>query len=88
MAIFNSARHVLDYQFMLKHEDYENLIVKIETDNFNWLDFSIKNEDKISLFIKGAEAADIFLRKFNWEKYKVIREGLIKENLKDDNATT
>lgn len=83
MAIFNSARHVLDYQFMFKHKDYENLITKIETDNFNWLDFSIKNEDKISLFKKGAEAADKFLRKFNWDEYKKIRESLIQKQLED-----
>lgn len=73
MSIFNSARHVLDYQFILKNDDYEHLIQKIDIGDHNWLNFSISDEDKIDLFCRGAKAADEFLRKFNWEKYKKIR---------------
>ena len=82
MSIFNSSRHVLDYQFLLKNEDYEKLITKVDIGNHNWLDFSISDKDKLDLFIRGAEAASEFLQTFNWEKYKVIRAGLIK---KDEN---
>ncbi len=77
MAIFNSARHVLDYQFLLKNKDFEKLIQKIDTGEHNWLNFSISDEDKIDLFKRGAEAADIFLRKFDWEDYKKIRADLL-----------
>lgn len=77
LAIFNSARHVLDYQFLLVNEDYEHLIQKIDIGEHNWLNFSISDEDKLDLFIRGARAADEFLRKFDWNKYKEIREELI-----------
>jgi NTE family protein len=80
MSVFNSSRHVLDYQFLLKNEDYEKLISKINVGSHNWLDFSISDTDKLDLFIRGAEAASEFLKTFNWEKYKVIRAGLIKKN--------
>lgn len=77
MSIFNSARHVLDYQFLLKNEDYEKLITKIDVGDHNWLNFSISNEDKVDLFIRGAKAAADFLNKFDWEGYKEIRRKMI-----------
>jgi NTE family protein len=77
MAIFNSARHVLDYQFLLKNRDFEKLIQKIDTGEHNWLNFSMSDEAKIDLFCRGAKAADEFLRKFDWEGYKQIRAELI-----------
>ena len=79
MAIFNSARHVLDYQFLLKNDDYELLIQKIDVGEHNWLNFSINDKDKIDLFCRGAKAADAFLRKFDWGDYKKIRRKLIKK---------
>jgi NTE family protein len=81
LAIFNSARHVLDYQFLLTNDDYEHLIQKIDIGEHNWLNFSISDEDKLDLFIRGAKAADEFLRKFNWDEYKKIRESLILKQL-------
>jgi len=77
MAIFNSARHVLDYQFLLTNADYEHLIQKIDIGEHNWLNFSISDKDKLDLFIRGARAADEFLRKFDWENYKEIRKSLM-----------
>jgi NTE family protein len=79
LAIFNSARHVLDYQFLLTNDDYEHLIQRIDIGEHNWLNFSISDKDKLDLFIRGAKAADEFLRNFNWEKYKKIRESMIKK---------
>ena len=79
MAIFNSARHVLDYQFLLKNKDYKKLIQKIDTGEHNWLNFSISDADKLDLFKRGALAANEFLRKFEWEKYKEIRRELIEK---------
>lgn len=78
MAIFNSARHVLDYQFLLKNPDYENLIAKIDTGTHNWLNFSMSDDDKLDLFKKGAEAASKFLTGFKWKEYKETREELTK----------
>jgi NTE family protein len=78
MAIFNSARHVLDFQFLLTNPDYENLIAKVDTGDHNWLNFSMPDEDKLDLFIRGAKAAKEFLNNFDWEAYKKIREELTK----------
>lgn len=75
-----SSSHVLDYQFLLKNEDYEKLIAKVDVGNHNWLDFSISDKDKLDLFIRGIQAASKFLTTFNWEKYKDIRAGLIRKN--------
>jgi NTE family protein len=80
MAIFNSARHVLDYQFLLKNDDYEQLIQKIDIGEHNWLNFSMPDKDKLDLFKRGAIAANQFLRKFKWEKYKETRAKMVKRN--------
>lgn len=79
MSIFNSSRHVLDYQFLLKNEDYEKLITKVDIGKHNWLDFSISDIDKLDLFIRGARAASEFLESFDWEGYKKIRTNLIQK---------
>jgi NTE family protein len=73
-AMFNSIRHLHDYDFILKNSDYKMLIGKIDIGNHDWLNFGIKNEAKLDLFIRGAQAADKFLRSFDWIAYKKIRE--------------
>jgi NTE family protein len=73
-AMFNSIRHLHDYDFILKNPDYKHLIQHIHIGPHNWLNFALKDEDKVDLFVRGARAADTFLRKFNWENYKKIRE--------------
>jgi len=83
MAIFNSARHVLDYQFLLTNPDYEKLITHVNTGNHNWLNFSMSDKDKLDLFKRGAKAASDFLDEFKWEEYKKIREELTKLVLPD-----
>ncbi|MCX6168673.1 MAG: patatin-like phospholipase family protein [Ignavibacteriales bacterium] len=77
MSIFNSARHVLDYTFILQNPDYEKLICKIDVGNHNWLNFSMRDSDKLDLFIRGAKSAAEFLMKFEWEEYKKIRKSMI-----------
>ncbi len=84
-AMFNSIRHLHDYDFILKNPDYEMLVEKIDIGDHDWLNFGIDDASKIDLFVRGAEAADRFLRRFSWEKYKNVRE-LVKsmeEGLKD-----
>jgi hypothetical protein len=36
----------------------------------------MRPEEKIDLFVRGAKAADSFLREFDWEEYKDIRRGI------------
>ena len=88
MAIFNSARHVLDYQFLLKNDDYENLIAKIDTGDHNWLNFSMPDADKLDLFKRGAKAANEFLSNFKWNDYKKIRKELAKPDLPGNKKTS
>ena len=76
-AIFNSLRHFHDYDFILKNPDYRLLIEKIDIGDHDWLNFGITDEEKIDLFVRGAQAAERFLRKFDWNKYKEIRKQLI-----------
>ena len=78
-GMLDALRQQFDYDFLLKHPDYKNLICKIDADKaYNWLDFNISDKDKIGLFTLGATRAIEFLEKFNWEVYKDIR----KKNLK------
>ncbi|HEY3390319.1 MAG TPA: patatin-like phospholipase family protein [Prolixibacteraceae bacterium] len=76
-AMFNSSRHLHDYDFLLKNPDYSLLIEKIDIGEHNWLDFGITDEAKLDLFKRGAIAAERFLRQFDWIKYKEIRKQLI-----------
>jgi NTE family protein len=73
-AVFNSARHCADYDFLIKNRDYRKLVAFIPTGNHNWLDFFLKDEAKVDLFARGVRTAADFLIKFNWKAYKDIRE--------------
>jgi len=73
-AMFNSIRHLHDYDFILRNPDYEMLVQQIDIGDHDWLNFGIDNPSKIDLFVRGAQAAVAFLRRFDWEKYKNVRE--------------
>jgi NTE family protein len=77
LAIFNSARHALDYDFITQNSDYRNLVSWIPAKGFNWLDFAMTDNDKVGLFLEGASAAQEFLKSFDWKEYKKVRKGLI-----------
>lgn len=76
-AMFNSLRHLHDYDFILKNPDYRLLIEKIDIGDHDWLNFGISDSAKLDLFKRGAQAAESFLRKFDWLEYKKLREQLI-----------
>ncbi|MCF8405533.1 MAG: patatin-like phospholipase family protein [Bacteroidales bacterium] len=75
-AMFNSLRHLHDYDFILRNPDYKLLIQKIDIGDHDWLNFALKDEAKVDLFIRGARAAAEFLRKFDWVQYKIVRNQL------------
>lgn len=75
-AIFDAARHTLDEDFIAQNPDYQQLVEMIDTGDHNWLDFTMKDEDKRDLFARGAQAAARFLDKFDWTDYKKTREGI------------
>lgn len=76
-SLFNSVRNLHDYDFILKHPDYSMLIGKIDVGHHGWLDFSLSDDAKLDLFIRGAQGAARFLESFNWKDYKQVREKLI-----------
>jgi NTE family protein len=75
-AIFNTVRYYYDRDFLIKNSIFEKCIGRIDVREFNWLNFDLKEKEKIDLFIKGAEAAASFLKTFNWEDYKNYRKEL------------
>ncbi len=75
-AVFNSARHCMDYDFIARNPDYQQLVTYINTDPHDWLNFEMNEAEKIDLFTHGAEAAAKFLREFDWAKYKKLRKQL------------
>jgi NTE family protein len=75
-AVFNTARHSLDYDFMRRHPVETSLLSIIDTDGLYWLDFKMKNDDRKKLFIRGAKAAAEFLKEFDWNNYKKQRKTL------------
>ena len=77
-AIHDSARHTLDYDFLLRHPDYRNLMTWIDTGDHHWLNFNLSDEDKKDLFIRGAQAAKEFLCAFDWPAYKKLRGRIAK----------
>lgn len=76
-AIFNSARHCLDYDFIRRNPDYNHLVCWIPCQGYNWLDFDMSEDHKRGLFREGAEQAIQFLTKFNWEEYKKLRKTMV-----------
>jgi NTE family protein len=72
-AMFNSIRHLHDYDFILKNRDYKHLVQNIDIGPHDWLNFGIDDDAKKDLFFRGAQAASQFLHRFNWESYKKVR---------------
>lgn len=75
-AVFNSARHCLDYDFIRRNPDYRHLVQYIPCQGYDWLNFAMSEKQKQGLFKEGAIAACRFLRDFDWQDYKEIRSTL------------
>lgn len=73
-AIFDTARQGLQQDFIVDNPDYRHLVANIDTGDHYWLDFHLSDEDKVDLFVRGAERAQVFLQNFNWAAYKTLRE--------------
>jgi NTE family protein len=86
-AMFNSIRHLHDYDFILRNPDYNMLLQSIDIGDHDWLNFGIEDEAKIDLFVRGAEAAAKFVRRFNWAKYKNVRH-IVKDQEDKMNSIT
>lgn len=82
LRIFNTVRFNYDKDFLLKNAVYKKGIGKIKVFGFNWLNFNLSRDEKIELFIRGAQSAVLFLlgdeknKGFSWEEYKADRENV------------
>lgn len=72
-SIFNAMRHYADYDFIMKHPNYESLLCFIDTRGDDWLNYSMDTGERLELFIKGMKAALEFLKGFDWNGYKKKR---------------
>lgn len=86
--MFNTIRFYYDKDFLIKNKVFQKGIGTIKLRGYNWLNFFLTDEDKINLFVKGAEAARDFLVNFDWEDYKTNRDAMRKELLKNELPTT
>ena len=81
--IFNTIRFYYDKDFLIKNTFFKKGIGTIHLANFNWLNFFLTDEDKIKMFVLGAQAAAKFLKDFDWNDYKKdrneMREQLLNE---------
>ena len=85
--IFNTIRFYYDKDFLIKNKVFKKGIGTIHLPGFNWLNFFLSNQNKIDMFVKGAEAAKKFLLEFKWEDYKEDRDKMRKELLKEQLPT-
>lgn len=74
-AMFNSARHTLDYEFIRRNPDYKHLVHFIpctyrdpasgQVEGYNWLDFNMPEWQRAGLFKQGAQQAIAFIKGFS-----------------------
>ena len=74
--MFNTIRNYYDKDFLIKNKIFEKGIGTIPLADFNWLNFFLTDEDKISMFARGARAATDFLISFDWQQYKSNRTAM------------
>ena len=74
--VFSTMRFHHDKDFLMKNRFYEKYIGYIDVQEFNWLNFAMSDEEKVSLFLKGAKSAASFLISFDWDNYKKERSDL------------
>ena len=72
-SLFATLRFNYDRDFITKNRAYNLGVMNIDVSDFNWLNFFIKDDDKVKLFRAGVKAAVEFLMKFDWEQYKTER---------------
>lgn len=74
-AMISTMRQIHDYDFLLRNPDYSKLICRIDADqHFNWLNFGMSESRQQELFLLGARRGLEFIKQFDWEAYKKIRE--------------
>lgn len=60
-AMVSTMRFFYDRDFISKHNIYKKTVRSIDTGKIHWLNFDLKDKDKVELFFRGALSACIFL---------------------------
>src|SRR5690606_17175685 len=77
-SMVSTMRHDADNEFLIQNPDFRRLICFIDADvEFNWLNFQMSDEKKKKLFLLGAQKGLNFLKEFDWEEYKLIRQQIM-----------
>ena len=71
--MFNTIRFYYDKDFLIKNNVFKKGVGSIKLAEFNWLNFFLSEEDKMNMFIRGAQAACGFLQAFDWKEYQKER---------------
>lgn len=76
--LFEGVRNLRDHEFLMQHPQYKKVVSYVDVDDYDWLNFSLTEDDRTGLFLQGAKAAAAFLRTFKWNVYKrEIRNDLL-----------
>lgn len=74
--LLNTLRGYYDKDFLLKNKVFRRGIGTIRLQEYNWLNFFLSDQDKVTMFVKGAQAAQAFLTTFDWPAYQDARSNL------------
>jgi NTE family protein len=81
--MFNTVRFYYDKDFLIKNQFFKKGIGTVPLEGYGWLNFFLKDNEKIEMFVLGAKAATKFLLEFDWDDYK--KEGVkLRTNLKGE----
>lgn len=70
LSLFSTIRFNFDRDFITKNRAFNYGVKNIDVQEHSWLNFFMKDEEKMILFRKGALAAAEFLKTFDWAQYK------------------
>ncbi len=73
-AMLGSMMSFHDNDFFVQHPEMNHFVGMIDSGDYNWLDFSISDEGKLDLFVRGARAAGAFLSSFDWAEQKALQQ--------------
>lgn len=88
VRMLHTIRGYYDKEFLLTNKIFRKGIGVIPLEGYNWLNFFLTDEDKINLFVSGAQAATGFIQNFSWEDYKNERHKVMEQIKQDMSAIT
>jgi NTE family protein len=87
-SLISTLRGTTDKEFINKNKAFELGVKEVDLSNYSWLNFFMSDDDKKAIFLKGAQAAALFLEHFDWADYKRQRfnnSEVLVEQLKNPN---